>query len=121
MHTRELRNTMSWFKLLRIRSSVTCVVESLNEGVAALDARLGKATALSRSVATFLERIRGLVLTARAGSIRTAINVAHLKKQVDTSAAKAEQQRQDAGALATWAGRVTQLSGIVEIGATGIA
>jgi methyl-accepting chemotaxis protein len=112
---------MAWVNPFRIRRSVTGVIDSLNEGKAALDARLGEGTALGRSIASFLKRIRELVLTARASSIRTAINVARLKKQVDTSAAKAEQQRKDAATLASSAGRVTQLSETVEAGASGIA
>jgi methyl-accepting chemotaxis protein len=64
---------------------------------------------------------RGLVLTARSGSIQTAVNVAHLKKEVDSSALKVEQQRHDAEALATSAARVIELSGGVESGAVGVA
>jgi len=115
------RSEMPWFNPFRIRHSVRGVVDALNAGEAALDAQPGQGSALGRSVGSFLERIRELVLTARASSIRTAINVAHLKKQLDSSAAKAEQQRKNADALAAAAGRVTQLSETVESGATGMA
>lgn len=61
------------------------------------------------------------MLSARAGSIRTAINVAYLKKQVDSSAQKADQQLAQSTQLAQEAERVTHLSAIVESGATDIS
>jgi methyl-accepting chemotaxis protein len=78
-------------------------------------------TFVSRALVSFLRRIRALILAARGGSIRTALNVAHLKKHVDVSAAKAEQQRRDAESLSRDAARVTVLSRGVQDSAKGIA
>ena len=97
------------------------VVSAINGGRAPLNVRAPVLSAMGRALGRFLKRIRELVLTARSGSIRTAINVAHLKKHVDLSAQRVSQQRHDAQALADSAQRVEELSGLVECGAQEIA
>ncbi|MBT9597921.1 MAG: chemotaxis protein, partial [Vitreoscilla sp.] len=112
---------MTWTRFLRIPGTAHAALASINDGSAALDAGVIRITRLGRALAGFLRRIRALVLTARGGSIRTAINVAHLKKHVDISAAQASRQREDAQTLAAAAARVTQLSGTVQASARGMA
>ncbi|MFY7907399.1 MAG: hypothetical protein ACOVO0_14795, partial [Burkholderiaceae bacterium] len=62
------------------------------------------------ALSAFLKRMRSLVVTARGGSIQTAINLAHLKKHVDLCANRAAQQKTDAQALSDAAQRVSELS-----------
>ncbi len=76
---------------------------------------------MALAVGRFLRRVRELVLVARSGSIQTATNVAHLKKQVEVTAARAEQQRADAQLLLRDAARVSDLSQSVEAGAQTLA
>lgn len=90
-------------------------------GAVPLNTPVNPLSLLGRTLGRFLARIRELVLIARGGSIRTAINAAHLKKQVDLSAQRAGQQREDAQALSLSAQRVTELSSLVEGGAQEIA
>lgn len=111
----------SWLSRLVRSGSMTAVLAALNKGTASLDSTVPSITPAGLQFGRFLKRIRALVLTARGGSIETAINVAHLKKEVDSSSLKVEQQRQDADALAASAARVTALSGEVEGGALGVA
>ncbi|MFT4242187.1 MAG: methyl-accepting chemotaxis protein [Acidovorax sp.] len=66
-------------------------------------------------------RLRDLVVSARDGSIRTAINAARLRKDVDLSLAKARQQHQDATELAQASGQVRELSTAVNSGTIDIA
>ncbi|TXC65826.1 hypothetical protein FSC37_06695 [Piscinibacter aquaticus] len=61
------------------------------------------------------------MLTARSGSIRTAINVAHLKKHVETCSTASDRQRDDAQVLAESSRQVTELLGNVEAASSGIA
>lgn len=111
----------SWLSRLVRSGSMTAVLSALNGGTASLDANVPSLTPAGTQFRRFLKRIRELVLTARGGSIETAINVAHLKKEVDSSSLKVEQQRQDAQSLASSAARVMALSGDVEAGALGVA
>lgn len=97
------------------------VIQAINRGTADLDVPLLRITPLARAAATLLHRTRMLVVSARAGSIRTAIAAAHLKRQVDASAQKASHQRDQAAQLAQEAARVTQLSHTVETGANHIS
>lgn len=97
------------------------VIQAINRGAADLDVPLLRITPLARAAATLLHRTRILVVSARAGSIRTAIAAAHLKRQVDASAQKASHQRDQAAQLAQEAARVTQLSHTVETGANDIS
>lgn len=112
---------MKWLKFFRIPGSAGSALASINEGSAALNVRSVPLTSVARLLNRFLQRIRDLVLTARAGSIRTAINVARLKTHVDKSAAAAARQREDAQALSAASQHVTSLSGAVETAAGGIA
>ncbi|OON62199.1 hypothetical protein B0920_01550 [Massilia sp. KIM] len=66
-------------------------------------------------------RFHGLVVSARDGSIRTAINAARLRKEVDHSLAQAKQQYEAANELAAAAREVTQLSADVKAGTDEIA
>jgi methyl-accepting chemotaxis protein len=66
-------------------------------------------------------RVRDLVVSARDGSIRTAINAARLRKELDLSLANARQQHEDANDLAASANKVTQLSSTVNTGTIEIA
>ncbi len=111
----------TWWSGLLASSSLTGALVALNKGRASLDVAVPGFTPAARAFTRFLKRIRELILTARGGSIQTAINVAHLKKEVDSSAIKVEQQRHDAEALAASAARVIELSGSVETGAVGVA
>lgn len=97
------------------------VIQAINRGAADLDVPLLGITPLARAAAKLLHRTRLLVVSARSGSIRTAIAAAHLKRQVDTSAQKASHQRDQAAQLAQEAARVTQLSQTVELGANDIS
>lgn len=65
--------------------------------------------------------MRALVVKARDGSIRTAINAARLRKEVDQAQAQAARQHQAAGALAAAAREVTDLSADVNAGTLRIA
>jgi hypothetical protein len=65
--------------------------------------------------------VRALVVKARDGSIRTAINAARLRKEVDQAQAQAARQHQAAGALAAAAREVTDLSADVNAGTLRIA
>jgi methyl-accepting chemotaxis protein len=112
---------MVWKTMLRMTGSVRGAVAAINANKATLDIKISRLTGLGRDMARLLGRIRELVITARGDSICTAINVAHLKKHVDLSATKAEQQRQAAQTLADAAARVMTLSGSAESRATGIA
>ncbi|MBN8505669.1 MAG: hypothetical protein J0L58_14460 [Burkholderiales bacterium] len=107
---------MAWTRWLRIPGTARTALARIIEGRAALNTRVLPLTPGAWTVAAFLRRIRELVLGARAGSIETAINVAHLKKQVDLTAERATAQRADADSLSTAAARVTQLSQGVEGG-----
>ncbi|MBI3382282.1 MAG: hypothetical protein HY019_09785 [Aquabacterium sp.] len=111
----------SWWRRMLASSSLTGALAALNKGRASLDVSVPGITPAAREFLRFLKRIRELVLTARGGSIQTAINVAHLKKEVDSSSVKVEQQRHDAQALAASASRVIELSSSVESGAVGVA
>ena len=111
----------SWGPLLRMPGSLTFVMTALNRGTASLDAKVRQGFGAGAEFNRFLNRIRTLVLTARGSSIQTAIHLAHLQKEVNTSADKAALQLRDADALATAAARVTALSGSVEGGAVGVA
>jgi methyl-accepting chemotaxis protein len=66
-------------------------------------------------------RVRSLVLGARDGSIRTAINAARLRKEVDQSLDKARQQYAASRELAASAREVTALSANVKAGTDDIA
>jgi len=66
-------------------------------------------------------RVRSLVLNARDGSIRTAINAARLRKDVDRSLEQARCQQASARALAASAREVTALSADVMAGTGAIA
>lgn len=66
-------------------------------------------------------RFHGLVAKARDGSIRTAINAARLRKEVDHSLTQARQQHEAARALSDAAREVTQLSESVKAGTVEIA
>jgi methyl-accepting chemotaxis protein len=101
--------------------SLAATVSALNRGRASLDAWVPVLTPAAAQFARFLRRIRELVLTARSSSIETAINVAHLKKEVDSSASHVDRQRTEADALAQSSARVTQLSAGVADGAVGVA
>ena len=101
---------MSFARFLRIPGTTRAALASIIDGSGTLSARVLPITPLGLAAGRFLERIRSLVLVARSNSIETAINVAQLKKQVDLSAARASQQRDDALALTEAARRVTQLS-----------
>ena len=65
--------------------------------------------------------MRALVVSARDSSIKTAINAARLRKEVDHSLAKARHQFQAATELAASAREVTQLSANVKHGTDDIA
>ncbi|WP_020652783.1 methyl-accepting chemotaxis protein [Massilia niastensis] len=65
--------------------------------------------------------VRALVVKARDGSIRTAINTARLHKEVDHALAQATRQYEAAHELADAAHEVTQLSAGVKLGADQIA
>jgi methyl-accepting chemotaxis protein len=112
---------MGFMRFPRLPGSSRAALVAINAGQAPLNSRVHRFTAMGRALASFLTRIRDLVLTARSGSIRTAMNVAHLKKQVDLSAQRADQQRLDAQALAEAAQRVMQLSTTVEASAQSLA
>jgi len=66
-------------------------------------------------------RLRDLVANARDGSIRTAINAARLRKEVDHSLAQARRQYEAASELAAAARQVTALSAGVRAGTDDIA
>ena len=66
-------------------------------------------------------RLRALVTHARDGSIRTAINAARLRKEVDHSLDQARRQHEAARELAAAAAQVTQLSAGVKAGTDDIA
>lgn len=110
-------NPVRW---LRIPGTARWALSRINEGSAALDTRVVALLPIGHAVSTFLRRIRDLVLAARGGSIQTATNVAHLKKHVDMTASRAEQQRSDADNLLGAAARVTELSQAMEDGAQAI-
>ncbi len=105
---------MNLASLTRIPGSARWALARINEGDAALDTRVLPLTPVAWAVARFLRRIRDLVLQARGGSIQTATNVAHLKKHVEVTAARADQQLGDAQTLLQSATRVTELSQSVE-------
>ena len=65
--------------------------------------------------------VRALVVKARDGSIRTAINAARLRKEVDQAQTQAARQHQAADALAAAAREVTALSADVNAGTLRIA
>ncbi len=65
--------------------------------------------------------VRALVVKARDGSIRTAINAARLRKEVDQAQTQAARQREAADALAAAAREVTALSADVNAGTLRIA
>jgi len=65
--------------------------------------------------------VRALVVKARDGSIRTAINAARLRKEVDQAQAQATRQHQAADALAASAREVAALSADVNAGTLRIA
>ena len=100
----------AWAWMFRIPGSAQSAIARINEGSAALDVGVNRLTRLSRGLRKFLMNFRRLIIAARAGGIRTAFDVAHLKKHVDITASKSAQQRQDAEALSADAARVTQLS-----------
>lgn len=104
------RRGWRWASLFRIPGSAQSAIARINEGSAALDVRVYPLTRLSRGLRQFLRNFRELIIAARAGGIRTAHDVAHLKMHVDVTAAKSAQQRKDAEALSTDARRVTELS-----------
>ena len=112
---------MNLASLTRIPGSARWALARINEGAAALDTRVLPLTPVAWAVSSFLGRIRALVLAARGGSIATATNVAHLKKNVELTATRAEQQLGDAQNLQQAAARVTELSQSVEQGAQAIA
>ncbi|MCP5284904.1 MAG: hypothetical protein H6933_08395 [Burkholderiaceae bacterium] len=112
---------MNLASLTRIPGSARWALARINEGAAALNTRVLPLTPVAWAVSSFLSRIRGLVLAARGGSIATATNVAHLKKHVELTATRAEQQLGDAQNLQQAAARVTELSQSVESGAQTIA
>jgi methyl-accepting chemotaxis protein len=66
-------------------------------------------------------RFRDLVVKARDGSIKTAINAARLRKEVDHSLERAREQHQAAKGLMASAQEVTQLSANVNAGTIDIA
>jgi methyl-accepting chemotaxis protein len=112
---------MNLAALTRIPGSARWALSRINEGAAALNTRVLPITPVAWAVGRFLHRIRGLVLAARGGSIVTATSVAHLKKHVEVTATRAEQQLGDAQSLLQAAARVTELSQAVEGGAQAIA
>jgi methyl-accepting chemotaxis protein len=65
--------------------------------------------------------VRALVVKARDGSIRTAINAARLRKEVDQAQLQATRQHQAAEALAASAREVAELSADVNAGTLRIA
>ncbi|HAK93128.1 MAG TPA: hypothetical protein DCP94_16200, partial [Massilia timonae] len=65
--------------------------------------------------------VRTLVVKARDGSIRTAINAARLRKEVDQAQAQAARQHAAADALAASAREVAALSADVNAGTVRIA
>jgi methyl-accepting chemotaxis protein len=65
--------------------------------------------------------VRTLVVSARDGSIRTAINAARLRKEVDQAQAQAARQHGAADALAASAREVAELSADVNAGTVRIA
>ena len=105
---------MNIARLFRVPGTTRAALASINDGSGTLAARVLPLTPLGASAARFLGRIRELVLTARANSIETAVNVAQLKKQVDASAARTRQQREDALALTEAARRVNELSATMD-------
>jgi methyl-accepting chemotaxis protein len=107
---------MNLASLTRIPGSARSALARINEGTAALDARVLPITPMAWAVGRFLRRIRDLVLAARGGSIATATNLAHLKKHVEVTAGRAEQQLGDAQSLLSAAARVAELSQSVEGG-----
>ena len=111
------RSGWRWTSLFRIPGSAQAAIARINEGSAALDVRVHRLTRLSRGLGRFLRNFRELIIAARAGGIRTAYDVAHLKMHVDVTAAKAAQQRKDAEALSADARKVTQLSAHAEAAA----
>lgn len=81
---------------------------------------------LGRALAPFGSKavggsVRALVVKARDGSIRTAINAARLRKEVDQAQAQAARQHQAANALAASAREVAELSADVNAGTLRIA
>lgn len=112
---------MHWRRWLRIPGSAGAALAGINSGDATLDAKVLPVTPTAFTLRRFLQRMRTLVITARDSSIRTAFNVAHLRKHVDVTSARAEQQRQDAEQLQSAAGRVTELSQLVDANAQDIA
>ena len=108
---------MRWTRIFRIPGSAGATLAAVNDGSKALNTRALPLTPLAHGLNGFLNRIRTLVVTARGGSIRTAINVAHLKKHVDISTKAVGQQREDAHRLAEASGQVTELAGNAELAA----
>ena len=112
---------MNLATLTRIPGSARWALSRINEGAAALNTRVLPLTPAAWAVRRFLSRIRDLVLAARGGSIATATSVAHLKRHVEVTATRAEQQLSDSENLIQAAARVTELSQSVESGAQAIA
>jgi methyl-accepting chemotaxis protein len=112
---------MAISRFFRLPGTAGAALARINDGHAALNVRVLALTGVGRSLRGFLGSIRSLVIVARGGSIRTASRVAHLKKQVDVTASKAQLQREEAGALAQAAARVTQLSSGAEAAAKHMA
>lgn len=100
---------------------VTAALERINEGSATLDQKISPATFFGQAIARLLGRVREIVILARGMTIRTAIHVARLKKEVDQTAHQAESQQEHADALANAAGSVTHLSSKVAAGASEIS
>ena len=117
----EETDTVRWRRFLRIPGLPRHALAGIIEGTATLDATVIPVSPLGFTVRSFLRRIRDLVLTARSSSIRTAHSVAHLKKQVDLTSGRAEQQRGDAEQLLQASARVKELSETVESGAQDLA
>ncbi len=88
---------------------------------AVLDIGPRRLPSLSRSTGTFMRRASALVRAARASSIHTAVDVAHLKKHVGITTERAAEQQKHALVLAESAYQVLDLSSTVETHAADIA
>lgn len=84
-------------------------------------ARVWRQVAASFKDRSLSGNVRTLVVKARDGSIRTAINAARLRKQVDQAQLQAARQHQAAAALADSVREVAELSADVNAGTLGIA
>lgn len=105
---------MRWFHTVWRWLTLSGVIAAINRGEADLNVWVSPFTPMGWATRNLLRRTRALVVSARAGSVRTAINAAHLKKHVENSATQSERQLQESKLLDAEASQVTQLSGHVE-------